>query len=66
MQIYCTQSFNSAEILERHSNGCFEINDKKWLKCLKKVKILNLKIMRGKWNHRLWFMIIWKYFSDRK
>ena len=29
MQIYFTQSFNSAEILERHSNGCFEINDKK-------------------------------------
>ena len=47
---YCLQSFSSAEILEKHTKDCFEINGKHMIKMIRKGKLLNLKIMRGKSN----------------
>ena len=41
--LYCLQSFCTAQILERHVNDSFEINDKQITKMAKKTKLLNLK-----------------------
>ena len=42
---YSLQSFNSTEISERHTDNCLKISGNKWLKCLKKMKLLDLKII---------------------
>ena len=34
----------------------------KWLRCLKTVNMLDSKILKGKWNHYLWYMQILKVF----
>ena len=45
---YCLQAFSTKEILKCHINNCFKINNKKGLRCLKKVSTLNSKMMTGK------------------
>ena len=40
---YCFQSFSTPQILERHVNDCFEINDKQMIKMTKKRGIVKFK-----------------------
>ena len=37
------QPFTTAQILERHANDCFEINDRQMIKMTKKDKTVNFK-----------------------
>ena len=45
---YCVQAFSTAKKIKSHVNDCFKINGKNWLRCLKKVKMLRLKIKKIK------------------
>ena len=45
---FCCSCLQSKEILKCHMNDWCEINGNKWLIRLKKVNMLNSKIMRGK------------------
>ena len=45
---YCLQSFTTAQILGRHVNDCFDINEKQMIKMAKKVKVLNSKTIQEK------------------
>ena len=43
---YCSQAFNTEEIIKRHINNCFKINGKQRFIMPKKASMLNSKIMR--------------------
>ena len=44
----CLHAFITEEMLKCHSKGCFEFDGKKQLKCIRKVKMLNWKILKEK------------------
>ena len=45
---YCLQAFKTAEKLKCHVKDCFKINGKQTIKMLKKVNILNSRILEEK------------------
>ena len=40
---YCLQSFTTAQILGRHVNDCFDINEKQMIKMVKKSESVKFK-----------------------
>ena len=73
---YCLQAFRTAKILKCHVNECFNLLKlvaNKWFpkrmlkkRGLKKVNMLDLKIMKGKKNHHYFVMQILKVFQCQK
>ena len=45
---YCLQNFSRAEMLKNIVMTVLKLMANKWLECLRKVKLINLKIMRKK------------------
>ena len=45
---YCLQAFRTAEKLKCHIKDCFKINGNKPLRCLRRVNILNSRILEEK------------------
>ena len=45
---YCLQAFRIAEKLKCHIKDCFGINVKQTIRCLRKLNMLNSKILKEK------------------
>ena len=45
---YCLRNFSISEILKSQVNGSFKIDGKKWLRCLKKMNMLDSRIIKIK------------------